>query len=165
MILYLVRHGIAVNRTDPNCPPELDRYLTREGIKKTREVAKGAHTLEIRPTVFIASPYVRAKQTAEIFAEVFEFSREKIRESAELRPGSDPSEFMKEIANVKAREVIAFGHAPHLDQLIANAVGARGIFTALKKAGIAALEFESIAAAKGILAWLFPPKVLRQLGN
>jgi len=163
MILYLVRHGIAVNHTDPNCPPEIDRYLTREGIKKTREVAEGVHAIGMRPTVFISSPYVRATQTAEIFAEVFEFSRDKIRESAELRPGSSPSEFMNDLANVKAREVIVFGHAPHLDQLIAHAVGARGIFTALKKAGIAALEFESVAAGKGTLAGLFPPKVLRQL--
>jgi|SRR5580658_472778 phosphohistidine phosphatase len=163
MILYLVRHGIAIERTDPNCPPEIERFLTREGIKKTREVAEGVHALGVRPTVFITSPYVRAVQTAQIFAEVFEFARDKIRESAELRPGSGPSEFGKELAHVKAREVIAFGHAPHMDQIIAHFVGARGVFTALKKAGVAALEFEAPAAAKATLAWLLPPKVLRHL--
>jgi phosphohistidine phosphatase SixA len=42
MILYLVRHGIAIDREDPDCPPETERYLTRDGIKKTREVAKGS---------------------------------------------------------------------------------------------------------------------------
>jgi phosphohistidine phosphatase len=165
MILYLVRHGIAVDRTDTNCPPEVERYLTREGIKKTREVAEGVHALGVRPTVFVTSPYVRAAQTAQIFAEVFEFPREKIRESAELRPGSSPAEFLKELAHVKVREVIAFGHAPHMDQLIAHLVGARGVFTALKKAGVAALEFDSPSAAKANLAWLLPPKVLRRIDS
>jgi phosphohistidine phosphatase len=163
MILYLVRHGIAIDRTDPNCPPEVERYLTREGIKKTREVAEGVHALGARPTVFISSPYVRAMQTAQIFAEVFDFSREKIRESVELKPGGGPAEFLKELVHVKAREAIAFGHAPNMDQLIGHLVGARGIFTALKKAGVAALEFDSPAVAKATLAWLLPPKVLRHL--
>jgi len=163
MILYLVRHGIAIDRTDPNCPPEVERFLTREGIKKTREVAEGVRALGVRPTQFISSPYVRAMQTAQIFAEVFEFSREKIRESAELRPGSGPEEFLKELSRIKAREVMAFGHAPHMDQVITQLVGAHGIFTALKKAGVAALEFDSPAAGKATLAWLLPPKVLRRI--
>ncbi|MGC1687495.1 MAG: histidine phosphatase family protein [Candidatus Acidiferrales bacterium] len=163
MILYVVRHGIAIDRADPNSPPEIERYLTREGIKKTREVAEGVHALGARPTVFISSPYVRAMQTAQIFAEVFEFSRDKIRESAALKPGGSPAEFVKELAHVKAREVAAFGHAPNLDQLIGHLVGARGIFTALKKAGVAALEFDSPSAAKATLAWLLTPKVLRHL--
>jgi phosphohistidine phosphatase len=165
MLLYLVRHGIAVDRTDPNCPPEVERYLTREGIKKTREVAEGVRALGVEPTLLITSPYVRAAQTAQIFAEVFEYARDKIRESAELRPGSSPAAFLKELAHLKAREVMAFGHAPHLDQLIANLVGAHGVFTALKKAGVAALEFDSPAEAKATIAWLLPPKVLRRLDN
>ena len=165
MILYLVRHGIAIDRTDANCPPEVERYLTREGIKKTREVAEGVHALGVRPTMFITSPYVRARQTAEIFAEVFDYAREKIRESTELRPGSSPPDFISQLAHLKAREVMAFGHAPNLDQLIANIVGARGIFTMIKKAGVAALEFETPAAAKCTLAWLLPPKVLRHIDS
>jgi phosphohistidine phosphatase len=165
MQLYLVRHGIAIDRTDPKSPPEVERFLTREGIKKTREVAAGVYALGIRPALFITSPYLRAAQTAEIFAEVFDYAREKIRVSTELRPGSSPPEFLKELAHLRVKEVIAFGHAPHLDQLIAQLVGARGIFTALKKAGVAALEFETPAAAKATLSWILPPKVLRRLDS
>src|SRR5208282_56397 len=109
MNLYLVRHGLAIDRTDPNCPPEVERYLTREGIKKTREVAEGVRAIGAEPTAFLTSPYVRAAQTAEIFADVFGFAREKIRQSLVLRPGSSPPDFLKELAHVKAREVIAFG--------------------------------------------------------
>ena len=163
MKLYLVRHGIAIDRADPKSPAEVERFLTREGIKKTREVAEGVYALGIRPALFITSPYLRASQTAEIFADVFEYAREKIRVDTELRPGSSPAEFLKNLAHLRVKEVIVFGHAPHLDQLIAQLVGARGVFTALKKAGVAALEFETPGTGKATLSWILPPKVLRRL--
>jgi phosphohistidine phosphatase len=163
MILYLVRHGIAIDREDPDCPPETERYLTRDGMKKTREVAAGIRELKIEPSLMITSPYIRAAQTAEIFAKALAYSREKIRHSQALRPGSNPAEFLKEIAHVKADEVMCFGHAPHMDQVIAAAVGARGVFTALKKAGVAALEFESPSAGKATLLWILTARLARQI--
>jgi phosphohistidine phosphatase len=163
MILYLVRHGIAIDREDSNCPPETERYLTRDGIKKTREVAEGIRALKIEPSLLITSPYVRSTQTAEIFAEALGYAREKIRQSQVLRPGSNPADLLKELAHLKAGEVMCFGHAPHLDQVIAAAVGARGVFTALKKAGVAALEFESMSAGKAMLVWILTPKIVRQI--
>jgi phosphohistidine phosphatase len=163
MILYVVRHGIAIERDDPNCPPETDRYLTRDGIKKTREVAEGVAALKVKPSLLITSPYVRSAQTAEIFAEALGCAREKIKQSQALRPGSNPADFVKEIAHLKAGEIMCFGHAPHLDQVIAAAVGARGVFTALKKAGVAALEFESASTGKATLLWILTPKILRQM--
>ena len=45
MQLYIVRHGIAIDREDPKCPPEAERYLTEEGIERTRQVAKGIAAL------------------------------------------------------------------------------------------------------------------------
>ncbi len=41
---------------------------------------------------------------------------------------------------MKAKEVMCFGHAPHVDRLIEHLSGARGPFTELKKAGVACLE-------------------------
>ena len=163
MMLYLVRHGIAIERGDSNCPPETERYLTRDGIKRTREVAKGISGLKVKPALLITSPYVRSAQTAEIFAEALGYAREKILQSQALRPGSNPADFLKEIAHAKADEVMCVGHVPHLDQLIAAAVGSRGVFTALKKAGVAALEFESVGAGKATPLWMLPPKILRQM--
>ena len=63
MQLYIVRHGIAIDREDPKCPAEAERYLTEEGIKKTREVARGVASLVEKPDLFLTSPYVRAAQT------------------------------------------------------------------------------------------------------
>ena len=58
---------------------------------------------------------------------------------------------------------MCFGHAPHLDQLIAQLTGARSTFTELKKSGVACFEMESTNAAKSVLRWILPPKVLRSL--
>jgi phosphohistidine phosphatase len=163
MILYIVRHGIAVSRDDPHAPPEPERPLTRKGIEKTREVMIGLRELGPKPDAMITSPYLRAAQTAEIACEVLGFPREKVRHSDHLKPGANPAEFAKELAHVRAKEAMCFGHAPHLDQLIAHLAGARGVFTELKKAGVACFELQSLSEPKGKLLWILPPKVLRGL--
>ena len=91
MILYLVRHGIAVDRTDPKSPAEAERPLTARGVQKTREAALGFRALGAKPEVLITSPFVRAAQTAEIFAEALGFSPEKIRVSDALKPARKSS--------------------------------------------------------------------------
>ncbi|PYU14179.1 MAG: phosphohistidine phosphatase SixA, partial [Acidobacteria bacterium] len=76
MELYIVRHGIAIDREDPQCPPDPERYLTEEGVEKTKGVAKGVAALGVAADLFFTSPYVRASQTAEIFADVLDYSRQ-----------------------------------------------------------------------------------------
>src|SRR6202030_588421 len=143
MILYIVRHGIAVDRTDPKSPPESERPLTAKGVQKTRAAALGLRAWGAKPDVLITSPYVRAAQTAEIFAEALEFPTEKIRASEALKPGGNPADAIKEISRLRAKEVMCFGHAPHLDQMIYELAGGRGAFTSLRKAGIACFEHAS----------------------
>ena len=48
MDLYIVRHGIAIDREDPKSPAEAERYLTEEGIQKTKQVAKSMAALGLR---------------------------------------------------------------------------------------------------------------------
>jgi len=91
MQLYIVRHGIAIDREDPKCPSEAERYLTEDGVKKTRQVAKGLAALGLHSDLMISSPYVRAMQTAEIFAVALEYPKQKIRHSEGLLPGAEPA--------------------------------------------------------------------------
>jgi len=164
MILYIVRHGIAVDRNDPKSPPEAERPLTAAGVQKTRSAALGLRALDVKPDAVINSPYIRAAQTAEIFAEALGFPQEKIRVSDTLKPGANPAEVLKEIARAKAKEVMCFGHAPHLDLLIAHLAGARGAFTELKKAGVACFE-HATAHGRWELRWILTPRMLRKLGD
>jgi phosphohistidine phosphatase len=164
MLLYLIRHGIAVDRTDPKSPPEAERPLTAKGVQKTRASALGLNELGAKPDVFISSPYVRAVQTAEIFAEALGFSPEKIRITDALKPAANPAEILKEVSRMRAKEIACFGHAPHMDLTIAQLAGSRGVFTELKKAG--AVCFEHAAAhGRWTLRWLVSAKILRELAK
>jgi len=168
MHLYIVRHGIAIDREDPKCPSDPERFLTPDGLKKTREVARGFASLADAPKVFFSSPYVRAMQTAEIFAEVLKHSKTKIEKSEHLLPGAEPGGFFRELSRESARRksaesAICFGHAPQLDELIAFALGSKRDLTALKKAGAACVELTRVYPPTGTLIWVMPPKTLRKL--
>jgi phosphohistidine phosphatase len=163
MELFIVRHGIAIDREDPKSPADPERYLTEEGIDKTKEIAKRVAGFKIKPDLFISSPYVRAMQTAELFAAAFDYPKQKIRRSDSLLPGTEPSHFFKEIVKEKNSSVVfCFGHAPQLDDLVATALGSKQHLTQLKKAGVAAIELRRLAPPSGQLLWLATPKLLRK---
>jgi phosphohistidine phosphatase len=166
MELYIVRHGIAVDREDPKCPADPDRFLTEEGIEKTRQVAKGVVEVASVPDVILTSPYLRAFQTAELFAEALEYSKQKIRKSELLLPGAEPLQLFRELAKDKdLSSVFVFGHAPHLDDLIATAIGSKHHISSLKKAGVAFVELKRLVPPSGELVWLATPKLLRKAGK
>ncbi len=166
MELYIVRHGIAVDREDPKCPADPERFLTDEGIEKSRQVAKGVVEVASVPDLILTSPYLRAVQTAELFADALEFSRNKIRKSDLLLPGAEPLQLFRELAKDKdLSSVFVFGHAPHLDDLIATAIGTKHHISSLKKAGVAFVELKRLVPPSGELVWLATPKLLRKAGK
>jgi phosphohistidine phosphatase len=163
MQLYIVRHGIAIDREDPKCPSEAERYLTEEGVEKTKQVAKGLAALHLHVDVMVSSPYTRAMETATIFASAFEYSKQKIRTTDTLLPGAEPTAFFRELAKEKnVSSVFCFGHAPNVDGLLAAAVGAPHHITSLKKAGVAFVELKRISPPSGQLVWLVTPKLIRK---
>jgi phosphohistidine phosphatase len=166
MQLYIVRHGIAIDREDPKCPPDPERYLTEEGVEKTAQVAKGVADLGVTGDLFLSSPYVRAVQTAEIFANALDYAKQKIRRTDMLLPGAEPSHIFRELARDKqASSVFLFGHAPQLDDVIATALGSKKHLTALKKVGVALVELKRVSPPIGELVWLATPKLLRRAGK
>jgi phosphohistidine phosphatase len=166
MEIYVVRHGIAIDREDPKCPPDPERYLTEEGIEKTKRVAAAVAALGASPDLLLSSPYVRAMQTAEIFASALDYSKQKIRRTDLLLPGAEPSLFFRELAKDKQTSTLfVFGHAPQLDDIVAAALGSKHHITSLKKAGVALIELKRISPPNGQLVWLAPPKLLRRAGK
>jgi phosphohistidine phosphatase len=163
MQLYIVRHGIAIDREDPECPPEAERYLTEEGVERTKQVAEAVAALGIHADLMFSSPYVRAMQTAAIFASELEYSKQKIRRTDSLLPGAEPAAFLRELAREKDVSIVfCFGHAPHVDGLLAAAVGASRHITSMKKAGVALVELKRLSPPNGQLVWLITPKLVRK---
>jgi phosphohistidine phosphatase len=163
MELYIVRHGIAIDREDPKCPADPERFLTEEGREKSRQAAKGVAEIASIPDLILTSPYLRALQTAEIFADILEYSKNKIRKSEFLLPGAEPMQLFREIAKDKdLSSIFIFGHAPHLDDILATAVGTKHHISSLKKAGVAFVELKRLVPPSGELIWLATPKLLRK---
>ena len=170
MLLYIVRHGIAIDREDPKCPSDPERYLTPEGLKKTQEVAKRLTALIDAPSLFISSPYVRAMQTAEIFTDAFDIAKSKIEKTNLLLPGAEPAGFFRALARETSHKkslesVMCFGHAPQLDELVAAALGLKKDVTELRKSGVACIELGRIHPPAGKLVWLVTPKAVRKLSK
>ena len=166
MQLYVVRHGIAIDREAPKAPPDPERYLTDEGKEKTRQVAKAVARLGVVADIFWSSPYVRAVQTAEIFATELDYPQQKIRRTDLLLPSADAMMLFRELSTDKdAGTAFVFGHGPHIDDVVATAVGFKHQFTSLKKAGVAVVELRRIAPPSGQLIWLGTPKLLRHVGK
>lgn len=165
MRLHLMRHGIAMDRDDPLCPAEAERPLTPEGLKKTEEVARGMKKIGIEPEIVLASPYLRAVQTAEIACAALKIDSKKLVRTDALLPSAKPAQLLEELAKLKVNEALCCGHAPNLDLVIAYALGSRSTITELKKAGVASLEIESFAPPKAKLLALYTPRLLRKIGS
>jgi len=165
MRLYLVRHGVAVDRDDPDCPPDTERPLTPKRVKKSHDAATGLHALGVKPDAVLTSPWLRAVQTAEIFCEVFGLSSNKIIRTDSLKGTSTPTELLRELAKMKSKEVRCFGHEPHLHLVIGQILHTGARMTELKKAGAACLDLERISPPQGQLIALYPAKALRLMGK
>lgn len=167
MRVILLRHGIAHDRADPACPVDHERALTEEGRKKTRKAAKGLELVGTKPTRIITSPWLRARQTAEIVAEIFAVPAERIIDSDALLPQAAPYAIFHALhafADLD-EEIVCIGHSPQLDRALALAItGEKVPVTSLKKAGAALLELDELPRPYGELVWLMPPKVLVELG-
>jgi len=167
MLLYLMRHGIAQDRYDPDAPSDPERPLTARGIERTESAVAGLLALDVEPDVVLTSPYVRARETAEIAARVLRCDRASIIETEALLPICDPSRLFLDLRRIDPSQALCVGHAPSIDELCAFALGGgTAPLTELKKAGVAAIQIDAPAPAPaGRLLWLLEPGMLRELGR
>lgn len=165
MQLWVLRHAIAISRDDPECPADPLRALTEKGRRRQERAAQGLLRLGIAPERIISSPYVRARETAEIVADALGFPREAIEESSALEPGEDPRGILVELRADPSSPTLVCGHAPHVDRLVARVVGAAHPITELKKGGVACLELPGGPSAHGTLCWLLTSRALRRLAS
>jgi phosphohistidine phosphatase len=167
--VVFLRHGIAHDRADPACPPDPERALTDEGRKRTRRACRGLATLQLGATRVLTSPYVRARQTAEIAAAELSVDAARFTYTAALLPDAPPYVVFHALHAFTDTDeaIVCVGHAPHLDRAITLALtGAVGMppIAQLKKAGACLLVVDDLPRTRGELAWLLPPKVLSSLG-
>src|SRR5438105_8143109 len=121
MRVFIMRHGPAGQHGDPQYPDDSQRPLTRGGCKKTRACARGMQALGIEPARILTSPYVRARQTAELVADELDLDDDALRNTDALVPGRGAEAVFEELRKEAADgTVVLVGHEPDLSKLISQ---------------------------------------------
>ncbi|MGH7412067.1 MAG: phosphohistidine phosphatase SixA [Candidatus Methylomirabilis sp.] len=170
MDLYLMRHGIAVPREQHSTLADAERPLTEEGIRKTREVARGLTQLGVACERIFSSPLVRARQTAEITARVLGID-DRVEEWPELGAGGSNDTLLdrlRSVARSKGLEAaLLVGHEPQLSELTSLLLsGTQNLSVDFKKAAVCCLQVAAaLKRGEALLRWFLTPKQLRLLGK
>jgi phosphohistidine phosphatase len=160
MKLYLVRHASAVEHLGGGIKRDEERPLLPEGKAEAETMAKMLKHLGIHADAFVCSPLVRARQTAEIFAEVLG-GKDKLHISKHLAPAGDSSELFKELAEYKrAEQIFLFGHMPDISLLAQQLLGIDEIDMPFKKSAVCRIDVYSMPPdTQGTLKWFLPPRI------
>jgi phosphohistidine phosphatase len=162
MILYLMRHGIAEESAPTGGDPE--RRLTQHGTLRTAMVAKGLKRLGLTFDRIVSSPFIRARQTAEIVARITEH-REEILLDPRLMPFSSFDEVGDLLADhLDVESLLLAGHEPNISTVISGLTADGRLEIDVRKASIAAIEIRTARRpARGALLWSITPKLFERL--
>jgi phosphohistidine phosphatase len=166
MNIFILRHGIAVERGTKGFDVDAERPLTGKGKRQLRTSAAAMKRMKLRFDLILSSPYKRARQTAEIVAEELKLKK-RLKLSDTLRFESDPGAMIGEIAGLKPtpKNVLLVGHEPYLSNLISRLVSGTGnIAMDFKKGGLCKIEMEKLRDGTSTrLVWLLTPKLMKEM--
>ena len=166
MNLYLMRHGLAVERGTPGYDSDRERPLIAKGERKVRRIAAGLGNLEISFDVILSSPLLRAHQTAKV--QVTEWkTKPKVQLTEHLAPEGSAKELMNLLRGLPgpAEDVLLVGHEPDLSTLASLLLtGGNGVAVVFKKGGMAKLRIEHLRPGRcATLEWLMTSRQLEMM--
>lgn len=171
--IYLMRHGIASDLGVGGVMRDADRPLTPEGRARLQVMSEGISRLELKFNVIFTSPLLRARQTAEVVADVLELQH-KVKMIESLAPGkslvgaeSGRAELFIEMGAYSFDRALLVGHQPDLSETASFMLtGNRNLNIEFRKGALCAIEMTSIPPrGPGLLRWLLQPRQLRELGR
>jgi phosphohistidine phosphatase len=129
-------------------------------------VAKGMRALDLSFDLILSSPFIRAKETAEIVARIFKIKKE-LKLTFNLAVGGDPEELINELKRDfdSLESVLLVGHEPYLSHFISFLLtGTSGLSLEMKKAGFCKLKIDILRYGRcATLEWLLTPAQLTRL--
>ena len=165
--LYLVRHAAAFTVDLLRWPTDVDRPLTKTGMRNFGLAARGLRALAPRVDVLLASPYLRTRQTAEILHDKARWPEPEIRDA--LTPGHAIADVLALIQEqAPGSKVAIVGHEPNLTALLSSlTTGSAGnLRHEFKRGGVAFIEIPSSPeGARASLVWSVTPGILRALAK
>jgi phosphohistidine phosphatase len=165
LTLDLFRHGIAADPTDGI--PDVERPLTKEGIRRTQAVAKALKKLGVSWDIVLTSPLQRATQTAQIALSA------RLTPTMEVFPPLAPGGSFQDLVHWQQQHphitsLAVVGHQPDLSGWILAALVNDWVpvsrhpsaLIPLKKAGLARIQFPSRRLEQGSLVMLLSPRII-----
>ncbi len=136
--LLLVRHAEAIREAGM---ADIDRPLSETGRKNAHNMAAALKAAGIHPDNIISSPADRARETANIFADVLEFSRERIILSASIYESGNMESFLNMLAenNDKYDSAMICGHNPSITEFASVLTG--GLSRIMPPASVVGINF------------------------
>lgn len=168
-----MRHGIASDLGVGGVIHDADRPLTPEGRARLQVMTEGMRRLGLKFNWIFTSPLLRARQTAEVVADILELQH-KVKVLESLAPGrglvgaeSGKAELFIEMGAYTFARALLVGHQPDLSELTSFMLtGNRNLNVEFKKGGLCAVEMTSIPPrGPGLLRWLLQPRQLREIGK
>jgi phosphohistidine phosphatase len=145
-VIYLLRHGEAADRDGAG--DDAARRLTEKGERQARDAGLALKALGVTIDACLASPKVRARDTARIAAEVLGV---EVEETEALRGGAFDA-----LELVAGRgDALLVGHEPDLSAEVGRLTGAN---IKLKKGGIAVVDGSTLVA-------LWRPKEIKRIAG
>ena len=162
MKLYFLRHATASD----TATSDEKRELTKEGKEEARVAGAALAELGVKPAHIFSSPFVRARQTAEIAAKELTSSA-VVEVLNELTNGTSTAALLKALKPCgDANELLLVGHMPSLAEHIAVLIGAESApGLPLGKGSIACVGLEHLRAGTGALRWSMHQKQLVKIAR
>ena len=155
--LYLMRHG------DAGEPPawsgtDDERPLSGLGRTRSRQMAMRLKKMGVSPGLVIASPLVRARQTAEIAGKALGVP-DLVAIDERVGPGFDITAVRSSLAEFGGvGDLLLVGHEPSFSSTVSDLIG--GGEVVMKKGAVARIDVSRPSVPRGRLAWLLTPATL-----
>ncbi len=165
MEVIFIRHASAQDASEVS--DDSQRRLTDKGRTEARTTALALSELGASPSVVLASPAVRAVETAEIIAEEHGGRVEQSRMLAHPADAAAVRSRCQQLLAEGLECVVLVGHAPSLDHCIGELVASQPkVGISLSKAGAACVRLPAeYPDAAPELRWLMRREILAKLSD
>ena len=162
MEIYLMQHG-------PNLPKDQDpdEGLSPQGREAVQACARALHEMGLVFDFIIASPKLRARQTAELAARATGFDPERIAISAKIKAMADPAESLAALSDlVSGKRALIAGHMPNLTRVASVLLAGSGeLQVTFERGSVCRIDAERFQAGAGSLRWFMLPGQLEKIAS
>ena len=159
MELYLIRHAHALELGERGITNDEERPLSEEGEAQAHAAAQALQSKGVVLDKLYTSPFLRARQTAEILLRTWSKPELILDTCDALAPNGKSRKLSKYLLKSGGAKIGLVGHMPHLGDYAAWLIGNKTAQIELAKAGIALITCGELPSkGLGVLQWLVTPE-------